>query len=88
MTKEFLDKANELNRNQLRATEKFEEYMAWRDTHMENPEKELSFLNVGHGWISIPSDKKQKVLDLVHDILLEEKVNAKFEFENLETWDQ
>ena len=25
---------------------------------------------------------------LVHDILLEEKVNAKFEFENLETWDQ
>lgn len=76
MNKSDLDKANELSSDLRKKEEKYNDALLWKEEHEATPEKQLSLSNVGHGWISIPADKKQIVLDFVHDILLKEFMDA------------
>lgn len=69
MKQDSLDKANELDRVLRKAKSDYEDMVLWRGEHMNNNEKDLSLSNVGHGWISIPSESKQDIIFHVETIV-------------------
>lgn len=80
MHKSDLEKANELNYDLRRKEEKYNEMLLWKSEQEKTLEKGLSLSNIGHGWITIPGDKKQEVLNLIHDITLKEFKDAEKRF--------